>query len=187
MEKRHTRDRFTARRHGRSHRWGYLPAALLLFLSAAPSSAGGLSVLVNGKSIHLDTPKGAQFNEANWGGGLQYDFRGRGRWYPFFTASGFEDSLENPSYYAGGGLMLRLLPPALRRHGLSMDAGLVGFLMVREDFNDKQPFPGVLPALTAGTSRLAVNVTFVPAVRTKMVPLWFFQLKLSLSEDHAHY
>ena len=61
------------------------------------------------------------------------------------------------------------------------DAGLVAFLMVREDFNSGNPFPGVLPVVSVGTKRVAVNVTYIPKIDPKMVPVVFFQLKIGLN------
>jgi len=62
-----------------------------------------------------------------------------------------------------------------------VDVGAVGFLMVRKDFKNGDPFPGVLPVLSVGTKNVAVNITYVPKVEPKAVPLWFFQLKISLN------
>ncbi len=153
---------------------------------AATVSAGELSLLINGKAIHMNVPPDQTLNENNWGGGLQYDFpRHVSGWLPFLTASGFKDSLKNPSYYAGGGFLRRLYRSG-GRENFYLDAGLVGFLMVREDYKDMRPFPGILPVVSIGADRLALNITYIPDVRPKMVPLWFFQLKLNLSPGDHH-
>lgn len=80
----------------------------ILWFLASSASAGELSMLLNGKAIHLDAPPGQTLNESNWGAGVQYDFDRNGRkWAPYLMASGFIDSVNNPSYYAGGGYMRR--------------------------------------------------------------------------------
>ncbi len=38
-----------------------------------------------------------------------------------------------------------------------------------------------LPALSVGTERVSMNITYIPKVDPKAVPLWFFQLKINLS------
>jgi hypothetical protein len=35
--------------------------------------------------------------------------------------------------------------------------------------------------LSVGTKNVALNITYVPKVEPKSVPLWFFQLKVSLN------
>jgi len=53
--------------------------------------------------------------------------------------------------------------------------------MTRKGYKDNQPFLGVLPAFSVGTNRVSVNMTYIPKVEPKAVPLWFFQLKINLS------
>ena len=158
--------------------------ALLALVGAAasiPAKAGDLSFILNGKAVHLDDPApGQKFNEKNWGAGLQYDFEPSddGKWVPFITAAGFSDSNKNPSYYAGGGVSRRFQPTGSSVH---YDLGLVGFLMTREDFKGGSPFPGVLPVFSMGTESVAVNITYVPDIAPKSVPLIFFQLKFRIA------
>jgi hypothetical protein len=147
------------------------------FLNLA--GAGDLSLLVNGKSLHMNPPRDIEYNENNWGAGIQYDFESYGkRWVPFITASGFRDSFENPSYYTGAGLVRRIHFNH-RIDGKHFDAGIIGFFMTREDYKDGNPFFGILPALSFGSRRYAVNMTYIPKVDPKMVALWFFQFKIS--------
>jgi hypothetical protein len=54
--------------------------------------------------------------------------------------------------------------------------------MTRKDFRDDKPFIGVLPAFSLGTKNVSVNMTFVPKVDPKAVPLVFFQLKIKLTD-----
>jgi hypothetical protein len=62
-----------------------------------------------------------------------------------------------------------------------VDLGAIGFVMTRKDYKNNDPFLGVLPALSVGTKNVALNITYVPKVEPKAVPLWFFQLKINLS------
>ena len=54
--------------------------------------------------------------------------------------------------------------------------------MTRKGYKDNQPFLGMLPAFSVGTKRVSVNMTYIPKVDPKAVPLWFFQLKISLGK-----
>ena len=151
--------------------------ALVGFLTVNPAQANEWSLLVNGKAIHLGAPEGSNLNEGNWGLGVQYDWiRPNSNWVPFATASGFKDSNNNPSYYAGGGLLYRF-----KFEHVHVDAGLVGFVMTREGYKDGDPFLGALPAFSVGTKHVALNFTYIPKIEPKSVPLWFFQLKINLT------
>jgi hypothetical protein len=145
-----------------------------LFIDYA--AAGETNLLLNGKAIHLNTPAGKNLNEKNWGLGIQYDGdMVSKKWYPFATASGFKDSNENLSYYAGGGALRRF-----QGEKLHFDIGAIGFLMTRKDFKHDKPFLGVLPAFSVGGERFSVNMTYIPKVEPKSVALVFFQLKIRL-------
>lgn len=159
----------------------YLIAALLLATVAPGAGAGELSLLVNGVAKHFDVPAGTTFNERNWGSGFQYDFdKTENNWVPFLSASGFKDSFRDMSYYAGGGVMRRFdIAPKL--DNLYFDAGVVAFVMTRQTYKDNDPFLGALPAFTIGTAHFAVNISYVPKVHPKLVPLWFFQLKIPVA------
>jgi antimicrobial peptide resistance and lipid A acylation protein PagP len=160
-----------------------LALLLVLFGYALSAHADELGLVLNGRAIHLDPPK--KLNEANWGLGLEYNYTKRAGWVPFLTASGFKDSNDNPSYYAGGGIKKRF---TLSRgaYGTYVDAGAVAFLMTRENYQNNQPFPGILPVLSVGMNRLALNVTYVPdmpEIRAKLQPLVFFQLAYFVDMD----
>ena len=156
-------------------------ATLIVLLGVLPgvgAHAGELSLLLNGKAIHLDRLPGDNFNEANWGGGLQYDWDRTGRtWVPFLSVFGFRDSVNQPSYFAGGGY--------LRRWRLNKtwhaDTGWVAFFMTLQDYDGGRPFPGILPAFSLGTDRVSLNATYIPRVDPKIVELVFLQLKIRLS------
>lgn len=157
-----------------------LPALVLAFavgLTATAATADEWNLLINGKALHLGSPAGSNLNEKNWGLGIQYDWeRANDKWRPFATVSEFRDSNNNTSYYAGGGAMYRF-----QFDSAHVDVGAIGFLMTRKDYRNNEPFPGVLPALSVGTKHVALNITYVPKVEPKSVPLWFFQLKINLS------
>jgi len=151
--------------------------AIAACLTTTAAAADELSLLINGKAMHLGSPNGSNLNEKNWGLGLQYDWeRASDKWRPFATVSEFRDSNNNTSYYAGGGALYRF-----QFDSAHVDVGAVGFLMTRKDYKNGDPFPGVLPVLSVGTKNVALNITYVPKVEPKAVPLWFFQLKISLN------
>jgi hypothetical protein len=153
----------------------------IALLSFATARADELSLIVNGKAIHFNEKPGIHYNESNWGAGFQFDFGGKSDpWVPFATGSGFIDSNSNSSYYAGGGIMRRyFLSEGNSR--LHADLGMVAFAMIRKGFKNGDPFLGVLPAFSIGSDNVSVNVTFIPRVEPKAVPLLFFQLKISLN------
>jgi hypothetical protein len=154
--------------------------AFTALLASPVSHAEQLSLLINGKAVHLGKLDGVKFNEDNWGAGFQYDFDATAdNWIPFVTASGFLDSNNNPSYYAGGGALKRF-DLGSAGSGYHVDLGGVAFVMTRQEFNDEKPFFAVLPAMAIGTDQLAVNVSFVPKVDPKTVALFFFQIKVGL-------
>ena len=95
----------------------------------------------------------------NWGLGIEREFGGSSRWVKLALANGFRDSLDHPSYMAGGGLKRRF---RLFEDRFYVDLGMIGFVMTRQDVSHNRPFPGVLPAVTLGTKHLAVNITYLP-------------------------
>lgn len=136
--------------------------AAAAFLAAAgvmaqPHQESTWNVVLNGRAVHIDAA--AEWNEANWGLGLEREFDTGGRWVKVALANGFKDSLGEPSYMAGGGLKRRFRP---LRNDFYVDVGAVAFLMTRKDVNDSRPFPGILPAMTIGTQHVALNVTYLP-------------------------
>jgi hypothetical protein len=116
-------------------------------------------MMLNGKSFHVDSEY--SWNEDNRGIGFEYDFTGDSRWIKSGLVNGFRDSLNNMSYMAGAGLRRRVFQSDSLA-GLYFDAGVVAFLMVREDINNREPFPGVLPVVTAGNRHIGLNLTYIP-------------------------
>jgi len=135
---------------------------LVVLVLAAPvprAIAGEFSAVLNGKSFHLGASE--DWNEENYGLGVEYEFSTKSRWKPKLMANGFRDSNEQMSYMAGGGLH-RTLYSTERFKGLYIDAGIDAFLMTRKEINDNRPFPGILPSLTIGNDYLGMNVTYLP-------------------------
>jgi hypothetical protein len=118
---------------------------------------GDWDVVVNGRAVHVNAER--EWNEENWGLGFEKEFNSGSRWVKVALANGFKDSIGESSYMAGGGLKRRF---RLFSDDLYIDVGVVGFLMSRKDVNDSRPFPGALPAVTIGTRRVAVNLTYMP-------------------------
>jgi hypothetical protein len=171
--------------------WTVCFAAVLTWCSngAAAQSDAGWDVVVNGRAVHMDATR--NWNEDNWGLGVEREFASAtSPWVKVALANGFNDSMGNPSYMAGGGLKRRF------RFGGSddfyVDLGGIAFLMTRENINNDRPFPGLLPAATFGFKRVALNLTYLPegivdrVTNSKrydptMDGVFFLQLKLDAS------
>ena len=138
---------------------GLILVALVLAAASPRATAGEISAVLNGKSFHLGAAE--EWNEDNYGLGVEYEFSSKSRWKPRLMANGFRDSNEQMSYMAGGGLH-RTLYSTERLKGLYIDAGINAFLMTRRDINDNRPFPGILPSVTIGNDHLGVNLTYLP-------------------------
>lgn len=144
-------------------------------------------MILNGRAIHLNAAR--EWNEHNWGLGVEREFDSGEPWVKVALANGFKDSLGNPSFMAGGGVKRRF---PLRGIGESfyIDVGAIAFLMSRDDVNRGRPFPGILPALTFGNRNLAINLTYmsdsamesasdIPLRDRSMTGVLFLQLKLN--------
>ena len=118
---------------------------------------GDWGIVINGRSVHLNAEK--HWNEDNWGLGFEKEFNSSSRWVATAVANAFKDSMDNPSYMAGGSIKRRFRIPS---NHVYFDAGLVGFVMTRHDVRHDAPFPGALPTMTFGTRHFAVNVTYMP-------------------------
>ena len=167
-----------------------LTLLILLALPLSPALAGDLSTVFNGKSYHVGATQ--DWNENNYGLGLEYTFNRESRWKPRVMANGFRDSNEDMSYMLGGGLH-RNLYATDRMNGFYFDAGIDAFVMTRTDVNDNKPFPGALPSLTVGNRYVGVNLTYLPKVAvekmysSKMVDesisgIVFLQFKINVSQ-----
>lgn len=133
--------------------------AFVLMMSCNFAQAGEFSAIINGKSYHLGASD--DWNEDNYGLGLEYEFASETRWRKRLMANGFRDSNEEMSYMLGGGLHRNLFSTE-RLGGFYVDAGINAFFMTRKEVNDNEPFPGVLPSLTLGNSFVGMNLTYLP-------------------------
>ena len=136
-----------------------LIGTLILLALVQPATAGTLNAIINGKSYHVDASR--DWNESNYGLGLEYQFESSSRWRTSAMANGFRDSNDHMSYMAGGSLHRRLFESA-RAGGLYLDVGVTAFVMTREDVNGNRPFPGVLPSLALGNRHLGLNLAYLP-------------------------
>lgn len=154
---------------------------LLLLLSLSFSQqimADTINLIINGKAVHKDKK---DFNEENWGVGFEYNFAEDKKWINFINGGFFKDSLNNNSNYLGGGSKRRFLLGA-DKDGWHVDAGLTAFVMTRKNHNNGKPFFGALPYFSLGTSKFAVNATYIPSVSPKFQSLWFFQASFKVKE-----
>jgi len=168
-----------------------LAAVLASSFSSSPAQAqsdGGWGVVLNGRAVHMNATH--DWNEDNWGLGMEREFASSGHWVKVALVNGFEDSMGDPSYMAGGGLKRRFRLG--HADDFYVDLGGVAFLMTRETVNGGKPFPGLLPAATFGFKRVAMNVTYMPesvvdrVTNSKkydpsMQGVFFLQLKLDAS------
>lgn len=151
-------------------------------------SSGEWDVVLNGRAVHMNAT--GDWNEDNWGLGMEREFASTGPWVKLALVNGFQDSMGDPSYMAGGGLKRRFRLG--HADDFYIDVGGIAFLMTRETVNGGQPFPGLLPAATFGFKRVALNVTYLPesvvdrVTNSKkydpaMQGVFFLQLKLDAS------
>jgi Antimicrobial peptide resistance and lipid A acylation protein PagP len=135
-----------------------------------------LMIQLPGMSHHFDEPTdshgqpipGAQFNERNWGIGIQIERAMTGDWDQWVTKASFgvmKDSLNAMGAYAGYTWQKRLV----NNESYSVDLGGGAFLFYRTLQFDgpHQWVPAVLPVLSAEHKglRLGVNLVAVPRVQ----------------------
>jgi len=123
------------------------------------AEAGQWDIVLNGRSVHVDADR--DWNESNFGLGIEHEFNPDARWVKVALGNGFRDSDDQMSYMGGGGIKRRFRLP-LGRGRVHMDVGAIGFLMSRQDVNKNQAFPGILPAFSVGTRDFSVNLTYLP-------------------------
>ena len=129
-----------------------------LILSPAAALAGKSHAIVNGRSYHFNASY--DWNENNYGFGLEHEFEQKSAWKKVVMANGFRDSTDNMSWMAGAGLHHRLYETE-KLDGFYVYAGINAFLMTREDMGG-DPFPGVLPSISIGTRTVGMNLTYLP-------------------------
>jgi hypothetical protein len=173
--------------HRRTWIVGFTALILSLAHSASAQSNGAWDVVLNGRAVHVNAAR--EWNEENWGIGFEREFATESPWIKVALANGFQDSMGNPSYMAGGGMKRRF---RLHSQDFYVDVGAIAFLMTRENVNRNEPFPGVLPAATFGFKRVALNLTYLPESVADRVTssrrhdptmqgVFFLQLKLDAS------
>ena len=161
-----------------------LLSAILMVATLIPTPVlakpddGNYHFILNGRSIHLSRANNGQtFNDNNLGSGFQYDYNTgyKNEWVSYINGSIFNDSLNNASYYLGSGKARRY---PLKK-GWRFDVGYLAFIMARKDYKDYDPFLGILPVVSIGTRRVAMNMTYIPRVNERLSELIFLQLKIS--------
>ena len=170
----------------------FIPLAVLalsLTLSSFPAWAGKSHAIVNGKSYHFNSSY--QWNENNYGFGLEHEFEQSSAWKKVVMANGFRDSTDNMSYMAGAGLHRRIVETE-KLDGFYVYAGLNAFVMTRKDAGG-DPFPGILPSVSVGNEKFGVNLTYLPrqaveattnshVVDPTLSGILFMQFKVSLDQ-----
>jgi hypothetical protein len=135
-----------------------------------------LTIQLPGMSHHFDQPTdshgrpipGREFNERNWGIGIQIERAMTGDWDQWVTKASFgvmKDSLDAMGIYAGYTWQKRLVDSA----SYSVDLGGGAFLFYRTlQFDGPHLWvPAVLPVLSAEHKglRLGINLVAVPRVQ----------------------
>ena len=170
-----------------------IPAAIIasiIVLTSSDAWAGGINAVLNGKSYHLDSTY--DWNENNTGLGIEYEFKQKSAWRKVVMANGFRDSTDNMSYMAGAGLQRRLYETH-KLGGFYVYAGLSAFVMTRDDVNNGNPFPGILPSISIGNDKVGFNLTYMPktaieettnadVVDPTLSGILFLQFKVSLDQ-----
>lgn len=164
--------------------------AMLMVLAAGETQAGESHLVVNGRSYHIGSSY--DWNENNLGLGYEYQFTQKSPWRKIVMANAFRDSTDVMSYMAGFGLHRRFYETD-KLGGFYIYGGVNAFLMTRDDVNNSEPFPGILPSLSIGNRTVGMNLTYLPrkAVEettnsTVLDPtisgIVFLQFKLNMSE-----
>ena len=171
----------------------FIPLAITALLTALPLSsamAGKTSAIINGKSYHLNSSY--DWNEDNYGFGVEYEFEQESVWKKVVMANGFRDSTRKVSYMAGAGLHRRIYETDALA-GFHVYAGINVFVMTREDVNSNKPFPGILPSIMIGNDYAGFNLTYLPRkaveetvnagiVDPTITGILFLQFKVSLDQ-----
>jgi Antimicrobial peptide resistance and lipid A acylation protein PagP len=135
-----------------------------------------LTIQLPGMSHHFDQPTdshgqpipGREFNERNWGIGIQIERAMTGDWDQWVTKASFglmKDSLDAMGAYAGYTWQKRLVD----RESYSVDLGGGAFLFYRTLQFDgpHQWIPAVLPVLSAQHKSLGLGINLVAVPRVQ--------------------
>ncbi len=159
-------------------------------LQASPAAAAGFNAVINGKSHHYNST--FDWNEDNYGVGVEYEFNSDSAWKKIAMANGFRDSTDSMSYMAGAGLHRRIFETD-KLAGFYIYAGLNAFVMTRIDVNGSKPFPGILPSVSIGNEKVGFNLTYLPKQAVEITTnseivdptisgILFLQFKVSLDQ-----
>lgn len=147
--------------------------ALLLMFGVEAAMAMQWNMLSAG-SLSLDSSD--PFAARYIGSGLQLEIEsGHDNWIHFYTASQFIDANQNQAYLAGGGMARRFLTPGKLR----FDIGLLACAMQRKDYRDAVAIPALVPTVSMGSKRYALNFSYVNNVQYELGKVWFLQLKIA--------
>jgi hypothetical protein len=164
--------------------------AIIVTLQTSPAMAGKSSAVLNGRSYHFNSTY--DWNEDNFGLGLEHEFESESAWRTTIMANGFRDSTDNMTYMAGAGLHRQLFSTD-RMSGFYVYAGLNAFIMAREDVENSKPFPGILPSVSIGNEKIGFNLTYLPRQAVEVTTqaeivdptisgILFIQFKVSLDQ-----
>jgi len=151
---------------------------VIMSLGSFQVAAEEFFLVLNGKAIHEGN---TNYNENNWGLGFEYDMKQESKWIPFVAGSSFRDSNDQISNYLGGGYKYRI-PLENDKEGWRVDLSLIAFVMTRRDYQNNKPFIGALPFIAIGTSKVMLNLSYIPKVTPKTVGLFYFQLKFKIMD-----
>ncbi|MDH5231962.1 MAG: hypothetical protein OEY38_18015 [Gammaproteobacteria bacterium] len=116
-----------------------------------------------------------QFNERNKGFGLQLEKQNHAKIRNYYVGY-YLDSNAEDAYYFGSGRAHRFKPFNL----INIDTGALFIGLSRKRVKNGLPFPAVLPYISMGWNRLALNASFIPGVGDITVPTLFFQAKIQI-------
>lgn len=150
----------------------------ILLLTSFSVNAETFHLVLNGKSHHTNDK---QYNETNTGLGFEMEFNEQEKNIKFLAASSFKDSFDNTSNYFGGGIKRRFRWDN-DKDGWYGDIAVIGFVMTRKDYNNNSPFFRVLPFVSVGKGRFAVNLAYIPELSPKTTSLFYLQAKIRMFE-----
>lgn len=139
---------------------------LLLYIPGHVLAGESWELQVNGISRHRDPG----FNETNTGLGLQRTTID-GRRVVRYMGGTLINSMRDRTWYAGAELGYRFAP--------GLDVGLVGGVLTYPSAKNRTLL-AVLPMLTIGTNRVALNTIYIPHIANKTHAAVLFQLAIRL-------
>ena len=128
----------------------------LAFLNVSSLSARELGLNIYGLSYHFDrqTKNGTDFNELNFGLGLDYPFANIKKFGFSFEAGLYKDSLRNIARYAGFNVEYHII-----RRSVQLRVMLAAYRS--DSVSDDLIYP-LIPGLTFRHKRLSFNFVYLP-------------------------